>query len=327
MKVGKLPENILKRSVLKQLTVRRAEVLVGPGVGEDCGYLQLEPDEVCVLSSDPITGTANDIGHLAVQITANDIAASGAEPVGIMLTALLPDEFSEEELKKIVKQVNAACEALNIQVIGGHTEVTKAVNQPILSVTGVGKIKKDRLLCDKTIEAGYQIVMTKWAGLEGTAIIANEKETQLKAHFNNEFVERAKTFGEYLSVIKEAKIGMDYGVVAMHDVTEGGVFGALWELAACAGRGFIVDLAKIPIKQETIEICEYFDINPYKLISSGSLLLVTKDGHRLAEALKSNGIEANLIGHFTDNNDKSIITADTTSSLEPPKTDELYQVL
>ncbi|MBP5265865.1 MAG: hydrogenase maturation factor, partial [Lachnospiraceae bacterium] len=119
MEIGKIPENVLKRSVMRQLTTKRDEVLVGSAVGEDCAAVVLEPDEEFVLSTDPITGTAKDIGNLAVLVTTNDLASAGATAIGIMLTVLLPKGTEESELKEIMRQVNAACEAANIQVIGG----------------------------------------------------------------------------------------------------------------------------------------------------------------------------------------------------------------
>lgn len=327
MKVGKVSETVLKRSVFKQLTVKRPEVLVGPFIGEDCGVLQLEEDELFVVSSDPITGAVKDVGGLAVQITANDIAASGAEPVGIMLTVLLPDGFSEGELKETMKSVNAACIALNVEVMGGHTEVTTAVNQPVLTVTGIGKIKKEQYFNKKKVEAGFDIVMTKWAGIEGTAILAKEKEEVLTLYFNRDFVERAKGMDVHLSVVPEGRIGAGCGASFMHDVTEGGIFGALWELAACTGKGIRVDIDKIVMKQETIEICEYYELNPYKLISSGSMLIVIDDGQALVKALSEAGIEANIIGKMTDDQGKWVVQEDTIRALESPKSDELYKAL
>ena len=125
MKVGKVPENVLKRSVFKQLHTTRKEVLLGAGVGEDCAAMKLAEDEVFVISTDPITGAAKDIGALAVQITVNDLASAGAEPIGIMLTVLLPEYAEEKDLKTVMAQVEEACEKNHIQVMGGHTEVTK----------------------------------------------------------------------------------------------------------------------------------------------------------------------------------------------------------
>lgn len=327
MKTGKVSETVLKRSVFKQLTVKRPEIIMGPRVGEDCSIGQFEQDELFSLSCDPITGAIKDIGSLAVNITANDLAASGAEPVGLMLTILLPTDASEEDLRNIVKDVNTTCEALNITVMGGHTEVTPVVNQPVVCVTGIGKIKKNQHLSHKKVKIDQDIVMTKWAGLEGTAIIATEKEQELKAHYNHEFIEGAKTLKQYISVIPESKIAQEHGVVLMHDVTEGGIFGALWELAQSARKGVEVVLEHIPIKQETVEICEYFELNPYKLISSGSMLIITDDGHSLVQKLLNNGIMATVIGKITEGNDRVVIQEETRRSLEPAKADELYKVI
>lgn len=327
MKTGKVPETILKRSVFKQLKVKRKEILIGPNIGEDCSVGQFGPDELFALSCDPITGAVKDIGSLAVHITANDLAACGAEPVGLMLTVLLPENFHESDLKNIMKDVATTCETLNLQVMGGHTEVTTAVNQPLLCVTGIGKVKKDKLLTPKKVKEGQDVIMTKWAGLEGTAIIAAHKEEVLKAHYNNEFIERAKALNQYISVVPESKIAIDHGVTIMHDATEGGIFGALWELAASARKGVEIFLDKIPIKQETVEICEYFELNPYKLISSGSMLMVTDSGQLLADRLIAHGIQAAVIGKITSGNDRIVIQEETRRALEPAKSDELYKVI
>lgn len=327
MKIGKVPETVLKRSIFKQLTVKRPEIIIGPRVGEDCSIGQFESDELFSLSCDPITGALKDIGALAVHITANDLAASGAEPVGLMITMLLPENFSEEDLKSIVIDINSTCEALNITVMGGHTEVTTAVNQPIICATGIGKIKKDKYFINKKAKKGQDIIMTKWAGLEGTAIIASEKEADLKIHYNYEFIDRAKALKQYISVVPESKIAHEHGVVLMHDATEGGLFGALWELAANARKGVEVILENIPIKQETVEICEFYDLNPYKLISSGSMLMIAENGRLLVEELLENGIQATIIGKVTDGNDRIVIQEETRRSLEPAKSDELYKVI
>ena len=138
MKVGKVPENVLKRSVFKQIHTMRPEVVLGAGVGEDCAAVQLAEDETLVMSTDPITGTAQDIGTLAIQITANDLASAGAEPVGVLLTVLLPPEIEEPDLREMMQQVEAACAKAGVQVMGGHTEITAVVNQPVISVCGVG---------------------------------------------------------------------------------------------------------------------------------------------------------------------------------------------
>lgn len=327
MKIGKVPENVLKRSVMKQLHYKRDEVILGPGIGEDCAALALAEDEILVMSTDPITGTAKDIGKLAIQITANDLASAGAEPIGVMLTILLPDGTREIALKRIMEQMECACREAKMQILGGHTEVTAVVNQPVVNVAGVAKAKKGSLISTAGARAGMDIVVSKWVGIEGTMIFAKEKEAELKEHFPADFVDTAIGFDRYLSVVPEAAVATQSSVAAMHDVTEGGLFGALWEMAEASGVGLEIDLKKIPIRQETVEICEYFDVNPYGLISSGMMLMAAADGNALVLALQEAGIPATVIGKATEDNDRVIIRDEERRFLEPPKTDELYKVL
>lgn len=324
MEIGKVPETVLKRSVFKKLTVKRPEVLVHAGVGEDCAVLEPDGDAI-VLSTDPITGTAKDIGKLAFHITANDIASSGAELIGILLTIIFPPENSEEELKAIMDDVTKLTEEYHVEILGGHTEVSAAVTQTLVSVTGVGRIAKDRMITTGGLKPGLELVITKWIGLEGSSILAKEKEDVLKEKLPEEMVETAKEFDHFLSVVRDSEVAMQVGVSAMHDVTEGGIFGALWEMASASGVGLEVDLKKIPIRQETIELCEVLDINPYMLISSGSMLIGTSHGQELVDKLGLAGIPAAVVGYATEGNDRVIINGEERRYLEPPKTDELFR--
>ena len=327
MNLGKVSETVLKRSVLNQIEHRREEVLVGPAVGEDCSVLAIAEDEVLVISTDPITGTVQDIGTLAVHITANDIASNGADIIGIMLSILLPEGTAESELKMMMKDIEAVCAKLCIEVIGGHTEVTKAVRQPIVTVTGVGKMKRNEMIKTAGAKPGQEIVMTKWAGLEGTAIIATAKEAELRTKYSVSFIEGAKKMIEYISVVPDALVARAVGVTSMHDVTEGGIFGALWEIGAASKVGLEVDIKKVLLKQETVEICEFYDLNPYLLISSGCMLMITDQANLLVERLKAEGISAAVIGRITEGNDRVIINEEERRYLEPPKSDELYKVM
>lgn len=327
MEIGKVPENVLKRSIIRQIKHRREEVIVFPGVGEDCCAAQIGPDEVMVFSTDPITGTANNIGTLAVHVTANDIASGGAELIGILLSIILPEGTEESELKKIVTEAEAACALLNADIMGGHTEISSAVVKPLITVTGIGKVKKNELVTTAGLLPGQKLVMTKWAGLEGTAILANDREKELLSRYGKSFLEGASEFMSHISVVQEARIAAEIGVSAMHDITEGGVFGALWEMGEASNVGIEVEMKKIPIRQETVEICEFFDINPYMLISSGCLLIGTNYGDEIVDALQRAGIEAAVIGKVTGGRDKVIINGEERRFLEPPKSDELYKAL
>lgn len=326
MKVGKVSETILKRSIFKQIRTKRDEVLLGAGVGEDCAAMKLGPGEIFVISTDPITGTVKDIGTLAIQVTANDLASSGAEPVGVMLTVLLPESITEEDIKKMMGEVEEACSKARIQVMGGHTEITRAVTQPVISVTGVGKAREGRLVSTAGARAGQDILVTKWIGIEGTSIIAKEKEEELTKRFSGAFIDTAKSFDQYLSVLPEASVAVEFGISAMHDVTEGGIYGALWELAEASQVGLEIDLKAIPIRQETVEICEYFGLNPYYLISSGCMLMAGDRGHDLVRELKKAGIPAAVIGKAVEGKARRILNGEEEAFLERPKTDELYQI-
>ena len=326
MDVGKIPENILKRSVFKQIRHRRPEVVLHPGVGEDCGGVEVASGEVLVLSVDPITATDKGTGTLAVHVTANDLASSGAEPVGVLLSILLPSGKREKYLRDLMEEIEMACRELNIEIMGGHTEVTQVVNQPVVTVTGVGKVKKDNLIATGGLRPGDELVMTKWAGMEGTAIIAAERKEKLLETLPEELVDEAAALLKDISVVPEAAVAAKAGASAMHDVTEGGIFGALWEIGEAAGVGIIADLTKIPIRQETIEVCEVFGLNPYQMMSSGSLLIGCANGNLMVEELEKAGIAAAVIGRATDSNDRVIVKGEETRFLEPPGSDELYKI-
>ncbi len=224
-------------------------------------------------------------------------------------------------------QIEQACAQAKVQIMGGHTEVTRAVSQPVVNVCGVGKVKKTKLISTAGARPGDDIIASKWIGLEGTSIIAKEREQELLKRYSQKLIRKAQQFDQYLSVLPEAAVAMKSGVSAMHDVTEGGIFGALWELAESSGVGLEIDLKRIPVKQETIEVCEYFGINPYELISSGCMLMASPDGNTLLRELDKAGIHASLIGKATEGNDRILLNQEERRFLEPPKTDELYKVL
>ena len=327
MKIGKLPENVLVRSVIRQVGHRRGEVLAGPGVGLDCAALQIGADEVLVMSTDPITGTVKDIGSHCIHITANDLAASGAEPLGVMLTVLLPECVEEPEIRDMVRQAEEVCASLNMEILGGHTEVTNAVSQTVITVAGVGKIKKDEMPDPSRIRPGQDVVVTKWIALEATSILAKEREERLLKRFSQDLIRRVREFDTFLSVVKDAAAARGTGVVFMHDITEGGILGALWEVAEAGGVGLEISARAIPIRQESVEICEFFGVNPYQIMSSGSMLILSEDGRKTVAALEAAGIPATIIGRTTEGKDRILKNGDEVRYLDRPKTDELYRAL
>ena len=324
MKAGKLSQSVLKRSVFKQLHKRRDEVISGAGIGMDAAVLSFAKDEMTVVSCDPVTLASSDFGTHGVFLALNDVASMGAEPVGILVNLLVPTIWNEASLRELMKEIDSVCESVNVEVVGGHTEVSKAIKEPLLTIFVVGKVKEGQQVSSKGVKPGMDILVTKWVGLEGTAILAKEREEALRSRYAQPFIDEAKTFLQYLSIIPEAAVAIKSGACAMHDVSEGGIFGALWDMAESAGVGLEIDLKRIPIRQETVEICEFFDRNPYKLLSGGSLLIATKDGNAMVRELEKNGIAATIIGKATDSNDRVLINEDERRFLETTQTDELY---
>ena len=326
MKAGKLKESILKRSVLKQLHKRNEDTLERPAVGGDYGAIAISETEAIVIASDPVTLAKEELGSGALLAACNDVACAGAVPIGASVTILLPTSANEEELRTIVKDMDNACASCGIDIVSGHTEVTRAVKEPVVVATVIGKVLQKERVHSSRVRPGMDIVATKWVGLEGTAILAKEKEEILRTRFPQPFIDKAKTFGQWMSILPEAAVAMKSGTSAMHDVSEGGIFGALWELAESAGVGLEIDLKKIPIRQETIEICESFDLNPYKILSGGCLLMASEDGNGLVMELAKADIPAVIIGKATGSKDRVLINEEERRFLETAQTDELYQL-
>ena len=326
MKVGKISEVALSRAVFKQLKNRRDEVLFGGSIGEDCAAMKLGKGEVCVISSNPVTGAGKIQGVLAVYSAVNNLVTSGAEAIGVMMTVLLPEDFKESRLVELNEQIEEVCQQLQIQVMGGHTEVTVAVNEPVFSVTAIGKVKESELLHAKNAKADQDIVMSKWIGMEGSVSIVAAKEKELLERFPKAMIDQIKKMLPGCCVNVEAALAVKSGVSAMHDISSGGIYGALYELSEAAGVGLEIDLRAIPIKQETVEICEYLGLNPYYLKSGGSMLMVCDHGQELVRLLEKEGIYAAVIGRTTSENAKAVINEGEVSYLERPKADELLKV-
>lgn len=326
MKIGKLPADLLEKLVIKPFTEnkKRSEVIIGPATGEDCSAVDIG-NNLCVVSSDPITGADNDAGYLAVHINCNDIASAGAEPIGILLTVMLPPGTEEKTLMELSAGARRAAEEINIEILGGHTEVTAAVNKPLISGTALGKVPKNNFVSTSGAKPGQDIIITKWAGLEGTAVIAADNEKYLTEKLGSETTKAAMEFKNSISVVKEALIAAKNGATCMHDATEGGVMGAVWEVCSCSKCGCRLYKDDIPVREETKAIAGLADIDPLRLISGGTLIITAFEGKKLIAELGKNGIPAKIIGVITDG---KILEVSGTSEreIESPGADELYKV-
>jgi Hydrogenase maturation factor len=326
LKSGKLSTDKLRNNILDNIKVKRPEVLVHSGIGEDSSIIGFGK-HCCVLSSDPITGSGSNIGRLAVHINCNDIAASGVEPLGILVTILAPESCSEQDIFGLMDEINETAAGLNIEVLGGHTEVTSAVNRMIVSVTAVGKGSSDGYTASSGARDGDCIIVTKSVGLEGTSILAGDHEDYLKDKLSIEAIKTAKSYINNISVVKEGIICGKLGANAMHDATEGGLLGAVWEIAEASNKGFELYEGSIPVTNVTREICDIFGINPLRLISSGMMVITTDKCEVLLEALHQNGIEATCIGRMTaDESCRVMESIGVRKPIEPPDVDELFNI-
>ncbi len=322
MKVGKLNWDDLKDIIDNSRGVLRDDVRIRSGIGEDCSVINFG-DYECVVSTDPITGAQINGGKLAVNINCNDIASCGVEPVGILVTILAPENSSLEDIKTVMNEIGEETKKLNIEILGGHTEVTRAVNKMVISCTVIGKGIKNKAVATSGAKQGDDVIVTKQLCLEGTNIVVNDYEDKIKNILTQDEIIEAKKYIDSLSVVKEGLIAGKFGVNSMHDITEGGVLGALWEVAKSSNLGFKVHKEKMPISNITEKICKEYAIDPLKFISSGSMLITTKDGEKLVNILQNEGINASIIGKITKEN-SILVDKDIEKEVRPPERDELF---
>lgn len=324
MELGKVTTKQLE-NILSRVSKKREEVVLLPKVGEDCAVINIE-NEYTIISTDPITGSVNDIGALCIDINANDIYSSGGVPVGVMVTIMLPTSATEQDLYNINNAIANRCDELNIAVLGGHTEVTDAVNRALVSVTIIGKSINKKYITSSDIQAYDDIVVTKNIATEGTYIIANDNYEFLKNKIDVKLLDEAVGYSDFVSIKKECEIALQHEITGMHDVTEGGLFGAVYEMMNCSAVGCIIDIDKITISEVTKKICEVYGINPYKLISSGSVIITCKDGDKLVSELVENGVQASVVGKVTDGRGVYYKENDELVEIGEPEKDEVYKV-
>jgi hydrogenase maturation factor len=299
--VGKLRAEFL-RSLFERHPVKDGRVVVGPRVGEDAAVIDLG-DRYLVATTDPITFAADDAAWYALQVNANDVAVRGARPRWFLATLLLPEgATTETSVEALFEQLAAACDELEVALVGGHTEVTHGLDRPIVAGTMLGEVAKDRLVTTGGARVGDAVIMTKGIPLEGAALIAREREAELRARGVREpVIRRARAFlrNPGLSVLPEAEIACDLGDVhAMHDPTEGGIATALWEMAEAAGVGLRIDRERIVELREGVELCAAFGLDPLGTLASGALLLTLPPGQAaaLVHALARESIDCHYIG-------------------------------
>jgi len=324
MRVGKLNWDDLKYVIDNHRGSKREEVRISNGIGEDCAVVNYG-DYECVISTDPVTGANENIGRIAVHINCNDIASCGVEPIGILVTILAPPTATLEELHNVMKEIHEEALNLNVEIIGGHTEITEAVNKTIVSCTAIGKTNKNSAISTSGAKVGDDIVVTKELCIEGTSILINDFPNECRTVLSEEEYKEAKEYVKSISVVREGIIAGRVGVNSMHDITEGGLFGALWELSKSSNVGFKVYEQQLPITNITKKLCNRFNLYPLKFISSGSMIITCSHGEQLVKEFKKNGIKGTLIGKITSS--KGIVIKDDMElEVDPPEADELFNI-
>ena len=326
MKIGKVSQTVLKRSILKPLKFHREEALVTPSVEEMCYGVSGGDEKDYISTSTVLYGDEKDLGVFALAQVVNDLASRGAEPVGASVHIMLPPHAYESRLKTMVEYVEQAGSAQGVQIMCAKAEVSPVISKAVVSVNGIGTVNKSELLQSSMGKADQDIVLLKWIGLEGTFRAMREKEEELSKRFVPTFLNQIRNLEPELFSVKEMMMAKEFGVSAMHQITSGGILAALWEMSEASGVGVEVDLKKMTIKQETVEVCEFCHLNPYQLTSAGSVLVITDRGEELVAKFEEMGVVASLLGKTTADTARVIIGGEERRYLERPATDELLKI-
>ncbi|MDH5461363.1 MAG: AIR synthase family protein, partial [Candidatus Bathyarchaeota archaeon] len=327
---GKVPAEILQKVVFKHLGAKRSDVVLGPAVGEDAAIVKTG-EMILVTATDPVTGAEEWLGWLAVNVSANDVATCGVKPLWFSSSILLPEGADEELVERICGQMGRAANQLNVAIIGGHCEATPGLDHPVVVGCALGVAENGRYVTSSGARTGNNIIMTKGAGIEGTAILASDRREELLKVLDEHFIKKAEAFFTKISIVKEALIAFSTGgVSAMHDPTEGGVAGGLHEMADAAMVGFRIYEDKIPISEETKELCAHFDIDPLQLISSGTLLITATEEktEEIVGRLSKNSVHAAVIGEIRKPElGRKLVTRSGEIQMVRPISDHLWRAL
>ncbi|MEN8182467.1 MAG: AIR synthase-related protein [Myxococcota bacterium] len=301
MPVGKLDPRLLAE--LLHTAPLDASVVVGPGPGRDVAVVDAGGEGYLLLTADPITFATEEIGLYAVTVNVNDIATAGGVPRWLLATVLLPEHGTGEDFARDVQQqLETACREHSIALVGGHTEVTRGLNRPLVLGALVGEVPRDALVRSDGGRPEDAVLLTRGAALEGSCILAREHRDALRqADFAAEFLERCAGFmrSPGLCVLPAARaFARATRVHTMHDPTEGGIATALWELAESSSLALRVDAAAIPVLAETRRLCSHFGLDPLGLIASGALLALVEaaDAQAAIASCEDAGIPCARIG-------------------------------
>lgn len=337
MKLGQIPENVYFRSVMKGIEYNNDNIKGGVVSKETCAFFM---DDEIVFSESKNASLKELNGTMALYSCVNALLAKGAIPKAVNINMLMPHRFAEERLKNVIESFNVAAKECDVTVSTFAGEMLNELTETVISADAVGyfkdkeKEKNIEVLNDgKKATAGCDIVMTKWAGMAATAVLAINKREELVKRFSASYVDGMEELKAYMSLKKEAEFifnnpsARQSAVILCKEISKGGIYKALWELGSRCGSGLIVNLKSIPVKQETIEVCNYYDLNPYEIYSEGSMLILCHNGEELVEKMLENSIQAAVIGKLTDDNDRVVINDYERKFLTKPCSDEMTKII
>lgn len=327
MKAGRVSQTVYRRSVLKQIQNNIEGIdFLRPSQEETC-YIADESEERITIATDvSLAGNEKDLGVFAIAQAVDQLASRGARAYGISVRIMLPTFAYESRLKAMMVEISEICKEKGLRVFFADAQSVNGIQTSIVHITAHGEAKKEQLLASRSAKAGEEIVLVKWIGMEGTLRIIREEGAALAERFAPGFLNKLEDMRDEIFSDRAMEIAGRNGVSAMHPIGEGGIFAALWDMAEGAGIGLSVEMKKMTVRQETIEVCEVFHLNPYQLTSTGAVLMVTPKGEELKERLKREGIPAEIIGHTTEGNERIIWGGGEKRFLDRPAPDELARI-
>lgn len=326
MKIGNVSQTVLKRSVLKQLHHTREESLWRLSPEEMCSGIELKTEDAIVCASVVVYGDEKELGCYGIAKAVNDVASRNGKPVGVEVVIQLPPYAYESRLKSMVEHMEACCASQNLQVLGIKVSVCPVVNSAVVYITALGTVDPELVVRSSMTKPNMDIVLLGSVGTEGALRILNQKEEAISERFIPAFFEGLRKQKEHIIVVKSIEQAILHGAVAVHQLGEGGILAALWELGEAGEVGLEVDLKQMTIRQDVIEICEFTGVNPYQLSSTGSVLFVVEDGAALVRCLQNEHCACTVIGRTSDQKERVILNGGEKRFLDRPSPGDLMKL-
>lgn len=328
MKVGKVSQTVLKRSVLNLIQYKGKYRNAKPMMEDPTTKTSTDNENVVISSMANVSGSTSEIGIYAITRVVNDVICRGAEPTGVQVLVLLPEQVNETHLKNMVQAMESHCEKIEVPLLYVQASVSASVSSPQVIATGLGMVGVESLRCMDQGQPNMDIVMVGEVALEGALHLLAEKRDVLEKRFTPQFLNGLeKKYDEMVNSVLSNSLVRDLKQEIIHQVPESGILGGLWELAEASGVGMEVQLKSLPISQETIEVCEHLGVNPYRLGAAGTLLILTNNGEKLVEMLEKVSCKAVVIGKTTESNEKLLCNQEDIRHIERPTSNELYKIL